>query len=154
MSVQQQGKEYADQILDQLKQIGSMAGYELQMHENGDMLVTPFDMDNGRKQLVYLRYAGRTPNDKDVVAFMSPCLEIKKGFMRGLGGGRAVDLLRRNAQLLFGHFALFDFGDVEILMSSSYQILETMEIEEFEAHLNCVALAADSYEQEHGLDQF
>ncbi|MCP4653976.1 MAG: hypothetical protein GY856_01020 [bacterium] len=154
MSAKPQSKEYTTQVLDKLKQIGSMAGYELQMHENGEMLVAPFDMGNGRKQLVYLRYAGRTPSDQDVVAFLSPCLEIKKGFMKGIGRGQAIDILRRNAQLLFGQFGLFDFGDVEVLMSSSCQILETMEVEEFEAHLNCVAMVADSYEQEHGQDEF
>lgn len=149
-----EAKKKTTEVLEKVKQIGNMAGYELHLHDDGDMLVAPFDMGEGRTQAVYIRHAGSTPADQDVVAFLSPCLELKKGFMKGMGKSQALDILRRNSALLFGQFGLYDFGNVEVLMSSSCQILETMEVEEFEAHLNCVAMVADSYEIEIGQDDF
>ena len=40
------------------------------------------------------------------------------------------------------------------MMVVSSQIVDTMEVEEFKTHVNCVALVADEYERECGHDNF
>ena len=145
----------AVEVLEKVRKISAIADYHAQPHPEDDMLVISFDMGRGRSQMVYVRYIGQTPDGHDSVLFMSPCLELKIGLFSGLGRRRAVDLLRRNAQLRFGSFALFAFkGGTDVLMVVSSQIVDTMEVEEFKTHVNCVALVADEYERECGHDNF
>ena len=146
--------EHVSEVLEKVRKIGTTAGYELVVDESGDLLVAPFIMPDGRAQTVYIQYRGQTPDGKDIISFLSPCLEIKSGILKGLRKNQAVDLLRRNSNLFFGHFGLFEFRGAEVVMSSSSQILETMDDEEFQVHINYVATVADSYEREVGQDRF
>lgn len=142
-------------VLEKVTQIATMAGYTVKPIPERNFVAVPFDMGNGRKQVVYIRYIGQTPDEQDVVSFDSPCLEVKKGWLRGLSKDKALDLLKRNANLLFGAFAIEQLeGDHDVLIVCSNQILDTMEVEEFDAHVRAVAVIADEYEKEHGQDVF
>ena len=145
----------ATQVMQKVEEIGAMAGYELSRHPNTDeMIVISYDMGNGRTQTVYVHSCGKTPEEQDLVCFMSPCQAVKKGLLKGMGKDQAIDLLRRNGQLVVGSFAIDNIDGTEILVVRSTQIVDTMEVEEFRFHANFVAIIADRYEQEHGEDVF
>ncbi|MFG0330618.1 MAG: hypothetical protein ACF8PN_12060 [Phycisphaerales bacterium] len=141
-------------VIDRVKAIAEMAGFTLSKHPDCDALVCPFDMGNGRSQSVYLTHCGATPDGHDVVSFMSPCMAIEKGLMKGVSKTMALDLLRRNSNLLFAHFAIEQMPGGEILVVTSNQIVDTMEVEEFRNHILCVASIADAFEREIGRDMF
>ena len=146
-----------DQVLQKVLQIASMAGFNVEPHPNArDTLAAGFDMGGGRKQMVFIRYTGTTPDGHNTICFWSPCMQLKKGGLFGhqLGKTQAIDLLRRNSMLAFGAFALINFDSRDLLAVMSSQIVETMEVEEFKTHISFVALAADAYEQEIGKDEF
>jgi hypothetical protein len=143
------------QIMQKVEEIGAMAGFQLSHHPSiPDMIVIPYNMGNGRTQTVYVHFCGKTPEDQDLICFMSPCQAVKKGLLKGLNRDQAIDLLRRNGQLVVGSFAVQDFGGTDILVVRSTQIVDTMEVEEFRFHANFVAIIADRYEQEKGTDVF
>jgi hypothetical protein len=147
--------QHITQVLEKVSQIATMAGYTVKSMPERNFVAVPFDMGNGRKQVVYVRYIGQTPDEHDVVSFDSPCMEVKKGWLRGLSKDRAIDLLKRNANLLFGRFAIEQIeGEDDVLIVCSTQIIDTMEVEEFDAHCRAVAVIADEYEKELGTDHF
>jgi hypothetical protein len=149
-------EEEVKRILERVTQIAAMADLHVERHpEAPDMLVAGFDMGGGRKQTIFIRYIGQTPDGHNCISFMSPCQEVKRGLLGGgLSKGAAVDLLRRNSVLPFGAFALAQVGKADVLMVISNQIVETMEIEEMKAHMGFVTGVADAYEQELGVDDF
>ncbi len=141
-------------VLDKVKEIASLAGFNIHQTPGTNSLQLNFDMGGGRSQIVYVAHTGRTGDGKDVVQFVSPCLCVQKGMFKGLSKSLALDLLRRNAALLWGFFALADAGDSEGVMVCANQIVDTMEVEEFRANVNYLAIVADQYEREHGKDLY
>ncbi len=143
------------EVLRKVNEIAALAGYTVQPHDQvEDMLVCPFDMGGGRSQIVYIHPVGQTPDGMEIISFFSPCAAVKQGFLNGLSKRHAVDLLRRNGMLLGGQFAVVDFGNIDLLVVRSTQIVDTMEVEEFRMHANLVAMVADDYEREMGTDVF
>lgn len=141
-------------VFERVQQVAAIAGYKVGPHPEQDLLVAGFDMGNGRSQMVYIAHVGQTGDGKDVISFMSPCMTVKRGLFGGLSKRRAVHLLRLNSQMLFGCFALYTFQNEDVLMVSSSQIVDTMEVEEFSSHLQACAQLADAYEQKVGQDNF
>lgn len=142
-----------DAVMKKVKQVADLAGLRSRETDDGEMIVIGFDMGEGRSQQVFIRSVGNWAGH-DVIEFQAPCRRLRKGFMQGLGKNEALDLLRRNAKMLFGHFSLYTFDDEELLFVCSPQIVDTMEVEEFTAHVRACCLTADAYEKECGSDEF
>jgi len=140
-------------VMEKVKQVALLAGLKFRDWKDGAELAVPMDMGDGRSQVVFIAHIGEL-GGLDVVEFRAPCQRLKKGFLNGLGKNDAIDLLRRNARLLVGHFSLYSFENEELLMVCSPQIVDTMEVEEFNAHIRACCAIADAYEKEHGVDEF
>jgi phage FluMu protein Com len=147
-------EDQIDRAFEKLKKVASLAGCKVQDHPGGRMLAAGFELGGGRRQVVYMSYMGQTPDGKDIVSFMSPALEMKKGLLSGVSKKMALDLLKRNPHIPFGSFGIHTMDGMDLIMVSSNQIVDTMDVEEFDAHIQCVALVADEYEREHGQDNF
>ena len=144
-----------EKTMVKVEEIAALAGYKVSRPaQMPDSIQVAFDMGGGRSQNVFIHHAGATAEGQDVVQFLSPCMVVKKGLFKGIGKSQALNLLNRNANLLWGYFAVTSAGDTEGVMVCSTQIVDTMEVEEFRAHVNYLAVIADGYEREHGLDQF
>ncbi len=139
-------------ILKKIHQVAKMAGIKGQ--KRGSMLMYGFDLGGGRDQTVAVGSFGETPDGMNVICFFSPCERLSSGFLGGLSKSKAVELLRMNTQLAFGHFCIMEIGDEEMLCVRATQILETMAVQEFEAHCMCVAELADAWEAKLGRDDF
>jgi hypothetical protein len=141
----------ASDFLTKLEKVAAVAGVIVD-RVPGDMLAASFDLGNGRNQVVYINSAGVTLDGRETVAFMSPCLEL--GF-RGLSRKRAIALLQRNSDLVYGAFSLLCIpGEPDHVVVRSTQILDTMQIDEFTSHLHHTAHSADTFELELGRDDF
>jgi hypothetical protein len=145
------------EVLERVNQVAAQADFKLHPHPNGDVLMIKFNMGNGRSQTVFIESSGQAITGQDCVTFMSPCKVVER---HEAGDGcfdkeQAMELLRRNAKLHFGSFALETFeGRNDVLVVKSSQIVSTMDVEELKAHVSFVAFAADEYERECGQDVF
>ena len=145
------------EVLEKVNKVAAKANYKLHPHPNGHVLMIKFNMGNNRSQTVYIEHTGKTFENQECVTFMSPCKVVMKDKIlnSGLSKNQMLDLLRRNAKLHFGSFALEAFeGRNDVLVVMSSQIVDTMDVEEFKAHVAFVAYAADEYERECGQDVF
>jgi hypothetical protein len=141
-------------VLKKVEQVATLAGLRGVIDEESMAFLVRFELDNARRQMVYVRFAGMTKGDQEVINFSSPCLQVKKGFLSGISKEQALDLLRRNEKNLIARYGIRDFGGESVIVASVDHFLETMDPSEFGASAFCVALAADLYEREHGQDKF
>jgi len=141
-------------VLSKIKEIATIAGMKAGIDDDRECVVTGFQFPDGRSQGVYIRHAGQAAEGKDVITFFSPALPLKRGFMSGMSKERAIDLLIRNENMLFARFGLWRADKADMIVVSVDQLLDTMDPDEFMAHTAHVAMAADAYEKEHGVDNF
>jgi hypothetical protein len=140
--------------LRQISRIASEAGMRGQIDDDGRHFVMAFDLGDGRFQTIYVRPSMQTPDGNQVVSFMSPCLVVKKGFMSGLSRDRALELLRMNENIPFARFGILELGNEDMIVTSVDHLLENLDPDELKNNAYCVAMAADSYEQKYGRDDF
>jgi hypothetical protein len=141
-------------VLKKIEQVATLAGLRGVIDERAMAFLLGFDLDNGRRQTVYVRFAGVTKGDIEVINFSSPCLLVKKGFLSGISKDQAVDLLRRNEKTLIARYGIREYDGESAIVASVDHFLESLDPNEFGANAFCVALAADLYEREHGQDKF
>lgn len=140
------------ELVEKIHQVATMAG--IKGHREGDLLMYGWDLGRGRDQLVYVAPFSETDQGLNVICFFSPCQRLGKGFLGGMSKSTALQLLRVNAQLDFGHFCVMAIGGDELVCVRATQILETMEVQEFEQNCLHVAQLADAWEQKIGKDDF
>jgi hypothetical protein len=140
-------------VLERVDEIATLAGMGGQINEDRLRFEMGFGLDNGRSQVVYVRplpVSTKSP----IITIFSPCLVKKKGMFQGISKKMAIDLLRRNEQVVFARYGICKLEDGDVIMASADHILETLDPPEFGASAYHVALAADMYEREHGQDEF
>jgi hypothetical protein len=147
----------ANERLEQLRlisQIAASAGMKGMIDEDGQHFAMGFDLGEGRSQTIYIHPTKVTPENKQVVTFMSPCLVVRKGFMSGLSKDQALELLLMNQNIPFARFGIMEFDSENLVVASVDHLLETLDPDELRNSAYCVAMAADSYEQHYGKDDF
>jgi hypothetical protein len=140
--------------LKKIEQVATLAGLSGEIDEERMAFVMGFGLDQGRRQVVYARAAGRTRDEQTIVRLYSPCLIVKQGFLSGLSKERAIDLLRRNAEILLASYGIVESERESAVIASLDVLLEGLEPQAFLASALGVAIAADMYERKHGKDQF
>ena len=134
-----------------IENVASGAG--LPIDKRGPDLVTVnFDMGSGRKQIVWIAPIGQDHMSNLIVGFLSPALQMQAG--EDLGRKAANDLLRDNAKLFHGAWAIVTIEGTEYLAVVDTQIAHTMQSEEFSATVGMVAALADEMEKKLGTDLF
>lgn len=117
-----------------------------------DMVMVPWDFGGGRLQNTYIRPMGQTGAGHFIVGFFSPCMKIATGAEIELK--TALDLLRKNARMPHGSWAIASVQGDEYLGVQDTQIAQTMQPEEFHASAVVVAKVADDFEKASGKDLF
>jgi hypothetical protein len=79
---------------------------------------------------------------------------MKMGAGQYLPQKKANDLLRQNAKLLHGAWAIENIEGDDYLVIFDTQIAQTMDTEEFAASVKAAAFLADEMERELGRDGF
>ena len=137
------------QSIDEVAQTAGIAG-----KNNGQTLVYGWDLGGDRDQMVYVAPCGETGGGLNIVCFFSPCERLGTGFLSGISKDKAVQLLRLNSQIEFGHFCLMKLGGEEMLCVRTTHLLETMDPEEFKQNCANVAQLADAWEEKIGRNEF
>lgn len=139
-------------IVAKIHQVAGMAGIKGQ--RDGNLLSFAWDFGEGRDQMVYIAPFAETDDGLNVICFFSPCQRLGTGFLSGISKQTALQLLRTNSELDFGHFAVMKLGGDEMICVRATQILETMEVQEFEQQCLAVARLADAWEEKIGKNEF
>ncbi|WP_428261753.1 hypothetical protein [Haliangium sp.] len=141
------------EILDHVSEIATLAGFNGCIDQERMQFVMGFEMQDQRSQAVFVRNS--SPHEKmRCISILSPCLRLKKGLWRGMSKDMAVDLLRRNEAIRFARYGLWEAKKESLVVASVDYLLESLDPEDFHHAVFHVAIAADQYEREHGLDEF
>lgn len=117
-----------------------------------ELVIVPYDLGEGRSQNTFVRPLGRTGAGHNILSFFSPCLKMPTG--QELGAKTANDLLRRNAKIPHGAWAIDTIDGADYLGVIETHIAQTMQPEEFAAACVVVAKLADDMEKTLGTDSF
>ncbi|MDD5630327.1 MAG: hypothetical protein PHU21_14780 [Elusimicrobia bacterium] len=117
-----------------------------------ELVVIPWDLGEGRSQNTFVRLMGQTAGGDRVIAFFSPALKLAPG--QELGQKTCNQLLRRNAALAHGAWAIARIDCEDYLVVQDTQTAQTMEPSEFHASAIAVARTADEMERQLGADVF
>jgi len=140
--------------LQKVVDIAGLAGISGELDAENEVFAAGFELPGGRSQVVYVKFSGEV-NDLPFVTVYSPCLEVKKGFLKnGLTRDQAIELLKANNETNFARYAVSESEKVDLILASVDHLLDTLDAEELEANMWCVAMAADAYEKIHGQDVF
>jgi hypothetical protein len=99
-----------------------------------------------RQQIVLISEGRRDKKGRLAIRFVSPCHRLGRS---GLRREQAIDLLRRNGSMdLDCRYSISE--DEQYVVVQAEQLLDTMDIDELQAHVEHVAQVADEYEQANG----
>ena len=139
-------------IFEKISQIARSAG--VSGKADGETVVYGWDLGGDRDQMVYVAPCGETGGGHTVLCFFSPCERLGKGFLGGISKDTAIQLLRLNSQVEFGHFCIMRLGGEELLCVRTTHLLDTMDPEEFKQNCANVAQLADAWEERIGRNEF
>lgn len=117
-----------------------------------ELLVVPWDFGEGRAQNTFVRFVGETGNGDRIISFFSPSLKLAAG--QELGQKTCNEILRKNASLAHGAWAIVRIDSDDYLGVIDTQTAQTMEPTEFYASAIAVAKVADDMEKQLGTDVF
>ncbi|MDX6769362.1 MAG: hypothetical protein SF051_07505 [Elusimicrobiota bacterium] len=133
-----------------IKDVAGKAKLNVQV-KGPDMIMVPWDLAEGRKQNTFVRPLGSTGVGL-IVSFFSPTRKIVTGSELDLA--TTLELLRKNARIPHGAWAIASVLGEEYLGVQDTQIAHTMQPEEFYASALVVAKIADELEQKLGTDTY
>lgn len=140
-------------VLEKVEQLAVESGIQGEYDAENLQYVIRFGLEEGRTQDVYV---GDSSLDSEVrvITVHSPCLVVEKGIFKGLSKKMAVELLLLNEELNFARYGIEQDEESYVILVSCDLLLDGLEAKGFEAALECVALAADSYEARFGQDVY
>lgn len=114
-------------------------------------------LNDGRKQRVYLVASGCDADGYDMIEFSSPALELgtkNQDTSPDISQAKANELLRANAGFAHCAWAIQTVDHRDYLVATTSRILDSLDQNEFTAAARHVAVAADKFEAEFGVDLF
>lgn len=146
--------EARDDVLKRIESVVTLAGLRSEIDEENGRVKLGFDLGAGRTQAAYVTPAGSCSDGDVVIEILSPCLRLKKGWMKGMSKEMAIDLLRRNQKMTFARFGVLEWESELLVVVSVDALLDSLDPAELGAHVTSVVEAADAYEREQGLDKY
>lgn len=142
-------------ILKKVSDVATMAGIRGQVVPERMRFECGFQLTPERTQMVYVRLAGQTPKGIPVVTIFSPCHEVSRGWLSGLTGKTALELLKKNEQVMFARFGVWTLEGSDMVVASADRLVDALDHADFEALVWYVAIAADNFEKSQGkVDKF
>lgn len=141
MSTETEGKA----VLERFIEVATLAGIKGVYDEDGEWAAN-FSLKDDRTQVVYVQPI-KTPEGPGVCVF-SPAADYKKGFFGGISGKAAIELLRRNENLVLTRYGLRRYKNAEVVVASTDLLLSSLDPEELRCAMWLTAVAADAWELE------
>ncbi len=140
------------QNLERVQQVATQAGLKGRIDEERKQFQMLFGLPGDRSQIVLVRDS--SAQDRNVVTFFSPCLEVETGLLSGLRKETAIQLLRANETLHFARYGIWEGDQAVTVVASCDCLLDTLDPAECHNAAWAVAFAADRFEHEHGQDDY
>lgn len=141
------------EFLQKVEKLSQACGIEGEHDLENFQFGVCFGLADGRTQEVFVADSSSEP-EVQVITVFSTCLVVEKGMFSGVSKKMAVELLKLNETLNFARYGIQEDEESFIIVASYDLILDGLDPNGFEAALECVALAADSYEARFGQDIF
>jgi hypothetical protein len=116
------------------------------------LVVVRSELAGGKAQIVWISPVGKDRFDNTIISIASPAMKMGAG--RYLSQKQANDLLRQNAKLPHGAWAIENIEGDDYLVVFDTQIAETMDAQEFAASVRATAIMANELERQSGRDEF
>ena len=129
--------------VDLIEKLTKVSGYSVEKKDESTAIVD-FVTDEDRHQSVLISYAGKDMHGNSILTITSTAITLPKG--ERLSEKKADYLLRENAKLAHGAWAIQEGDDGDLLVMSDTQIAETLESEELIASILSVAALSDALE--------
>lgn len=129
---------------DFITQIAAQAGIPVRWESDSRVSVL-CNLPRERRQTVYIDFLGEDAQKNILVGFYSPVIKLPPNQM--LGQKMANDLLRENANLPHGAWAILKLNDGEYLVACDTQIAQHMQPQELSASVSTLAFTADEKEK-------
>lgn len=121
-----------------LKQLAETSGWKLE--ENGNDWKLTVQTGSLRKQIVHADFDAKDDAGNPLIAFWTSC--------GGMDPRNALMLLRYNAQLIHGAFAVRNDGESESLVIRANLLADTADLLELSQTVTAIAWQADQFEQQ------
>lgn len=115
--------------------------------------VVLFGLPGDRTQEVFVCDSTQDP-EVTVISVRSTCLLVDKGVFKGMNKSMAMELLLMNERLNFARYGVQEDEEGYIVVASYDLLFDELNAKGLAYALECVALAADSYEAKFGQDIF
>ncbi len=135
-----------------IEAIAAMGGFKLEKLSE-TLVAIRYKLHTGRYQTVWISPAGKDPLGNTIITISSPAMKMGAGYL--LDRKQANQLLRQNAKLMHGAWAIANIEGDDFLILFDTQIAETMDTKELTASIKSTAFLADEMERElKGTDKF
>ena len=135
-----------------IEAIAALAGFDLQPLSESLVAIT-CQLNGGRKQTVWISPIGKDRHNNTVITIASPAMKLGASG-RQISQRQANDLLRHNAKLCHGAWAIDTIEGDDYLVMFDTQIAEAMDTVEFASSVKDTPALADAMEKQLGKDQF
>jgi hypothetical protein len=130
---------------DWIEYIAAKAGLATQQLSER-LVVIQCPLGQGRMQTVWISPVGQDPLKNTIISISSPALKMGTG--QWLSQQLANDLLRQNARMMHGSWAIDKVEGDDYLVVFDTQIAETLDTQEFAASVRAAAILADEMERD------
>jgi hypothetical protein len=131
--------------------IAEAAGIKLKYERSHNRLSYRYEFKDNRSQIVYISVGAPNESDEATIRFWSPCLDVSTKEGKKRLRSMRDKLLAKNCELNI--YCRFGVCPIEkAVMALSDQIVVTMDQRELISGLEHVAITADNFEKEMGLD--
>lgn len=141
------------EVLERVEQLATSCGIQGERDPKNQQYIIRFGLQEGRTQDVYVCDSS-LDSEVQAITVHSPCLQVEKGMFKGLSKKMALELLLMNETLNFARYGIEQDEDSYVILVSCDLLLNSLDAKGFEAALECVALAADTYEARFGQDVY
>ena len=139
--------------LKRIEQLAAERGISGEYNLLRGEFVVLFGLPGGRSQEVYV--SEFSPNESDaIITFRSTCLVIEREKFPTFASAITIELLTMNEKLNFVRYGIQETEDSYIVVASYDLLMDNLDADGLEVYFECVALAADSYEEKFGRDEF
>ena len=140
-------------ILETVEQLAAQCGIAGEHNLLRGEFVVLFSLPGDRTQEVYVSDSSPNP-EVVIVSIRSTCLVMDKTKFETFGNPIARELMALNEKLNIARYGLQETEDSVIVVASYDLLLDQLKANQLAFYLECVALAADSYEEKFGQDLF
>jgi len=138
------------EVLKQISDIADSAGVVNQIDRKNRRIVMAFMLEPGRTHIVYAHPSDSALAGQPTVTVSSPCTIFKNGLRPRALKDREQEPVFTNGRQSSASYEVVEYTEHSVVVASLVHDLENLGQNELLKSLECVAIAAESYEERFG----